>query len=120
MYFGTKSDSDVSVILRLKGAKKRYQGAQSFGVKIIIDQIPLKSESVRLVRKVQDSPSGEMLHFYVTADEVAWMAIGNSLTFEVQEADNGTKYDVLTTTVSTMNELKKFAQSILLIKSYDQ
>lgn len=44
-YFGPQSDSDISVLLILKGTKNRYSKGASFGAKFFADDIPLKSNS---------------------------------------------------------------------------
>ncbi|MBK8465432.1 MAG: hypothetical protein IPL32_06335 [Chloracidobacterium sp.] len=118
MYFGPQRDSDISVLLILKGTKNRYSKGASFGARFFADDIPLKTNKLRIVSKVDKNKNDETLHLYLTTEELAWLATGDSAKIELYDSELETKYDTVTFTKNGFNEFKRFAKSVLLIKSH--
>ncbi len=116
-YFGPDSDSDISVLLILKGTRKRYSKGGSFGVKIFSDDIPLKANRLRGVSKVDNNKEDETLHFYITSEEVAWLATSETAKIELYDVETQAKLDTVSFTKAGFSEFKRFAKSVLLIKS---
>lgn len=117
-YFGVDSESDVSVILILSGTKNRYSSNATFGVKIYSDDIPLSKNKYRMISSVDKDAGEETLHFYITTEEVAWLAMANSVKIEIYDSDTGQKYDSLYFTPTGLAQFKRFAKSVLLIRSH--
>lgn len=120
-YFGVESESDISFILILKGTKNRYAAKETFGVKLYSDDIPLRENKFRLIDSVDKNVGGETLHFYLTTEDLAWLATADSsIKIEVYNSDTEKKYDSFSFTTAGFAEFKKFAKSVLLIKSHLQ
>ena len=117
MYFGPQSESDISFLVLAKSPRSRYSGNRTFGVRVLINETPLKT-NLRMVNKVVRDSDGESLQFSVTTEDVAWMATADKLSFVVYDADTGEKLDTYYFTVGGLQELKKFAGSVRLIRSY--
>lgn len=119
MYFGPKSESDVSFLLLLVGSKTPYDNKTTYAVRVLIDDVPLKADKARMVRSVKKETGGFLVSFHVTTEEVAWMATGSRLTFSLINTDDAVEKetDVAMFTPAGLTEFKKFAQSILLIRS---
>ncbi|MEO6051624.1 MAG: hypothetical protein ABIP78_09880 [Pyrinomonadaceae bacterium] len=90
-YFGPQSDSDISVLPILKGTKNRYSKGSSFGVKFFVDDIALKSNKLRIVSKVDKNKDDETLHLYLTTEELAWLATGDTAKIELYDSEAETK-----------------------------
>jgi hypothetical protein len=69
-YFGPQSESDISVLLLLHGAKNRYRDVE-LGMRLIIDKEPLNQNKLRLVREVSKHEGGDLLSFSITTEELA-------------------------------------------------
>lgn len=119
-YFGVQNESeaDVSFILILKGTKNRYSGNVNFGVKAFSDTTPLSRNKYRMVQSVQKDNGGETLKFALTTEEVAWLATGSSVKFEIYNHDTDKKYDTVSFTTTGFAEYKMFVKSVLLIRSF--
>jgi len=115
-YFGPQSDSDISFIVLAKSARLRYSGSRTFGISFLIDEVPLKSP-LRMVNRVSADTRGESLQFFVTTEDLAWLTLGDKLEFVVHDADSGLKLDTFHLTAGGRDELKKFAKSVLLLRS---
>jgi hypothetical protein len=116
-YHGVQSESDISFILFLSGTKNRYSAQATFGVKLYSDDIPLSKNRYRMIDSVDKDMGKENLHFYIKAEELAWLAMANSIKIEIYNADTEQKYDMLAITPTGMTQFKKFAKSVLLIRS---
>lgn len=118
MYFGPSNESDVSFLVLLVGSKVKYDSGKAWAVRIVIDDIPLSKDKARGVRSIRKSMGGDLLGFHVTTEEVAWMATGKSIAFSIVDtARDGGSPDTITFSPTGIAEFKKFAQSILLIRS---
>jgi len=117
-YFGVESESDLSFILILKGTKYRYSANETFGVKLYSDDLPLSKNKYRIIDSVKKNGGGETLHFYVTTEEIAWLAMANSVKIEIYNSDTDRKYDTFSFTRTGIDQFKRFAKSVLLIRSY--
>ena len=119
-YFGAQNESetDVSFVLILKGTKNRYSGNVNFGVKAFSDTTPLSRNKYRMVQSVQKDNGGETLKFALTTEEVAWLATGSSVKFEIYNHDTDKKYDTVSFTTTGFAEYKMFVKSVLLIRSF--
>lgn len=117
-YFGVKSESDISFILILKGTKNRYSANETFGVKLYSDDIPLSKNKYRVVDSVDKTAGGETLHFYLTTEDLAWLATASSVKIEIYNTDTDKKYDTFSFTQAGFSEFKRFAKSVLLTRSY--
>lgn len=117
-YFGVESESDVSFILILGGTNNRYSANATFGVKLYSDGISLSRNKYRMIDSVDGDAGKEILHFHVTPKELAWLVASSSVKIEIYNADAERKYDTLSFTPTGFTQLKKFAKSVLLIRSY--
>lgn len=117
-YFGAQSDSDISFILTLKGTKNRYSAKETFGVKVYSDDLPLSKNKYRIIQSVDKNVGGETLHFYLTTEELAWLSAANSVKIEIYNSDTEKKYDTFSFTQGGFAEFKRFAKSVLLIRSF--
>lgn len=117
-YFGVESESDVSFILILRGTNNRYSANATFGVKLYSDDLPLSKNKYRMIDSVNKEAGEETLHFYITAEELAWLAAASSVKIEIYNADTEQKYDTLYFTPTGFTQFKRFAKSVLLIRSY--
>lgn len=121
-YFGVESESDISFVLILKGTKSRYAAKETFGVKLYSDDLPLRENKYRIIDLIDKAGGGDAsLHFYLTTEDVAWLATAEtSIKIEVYNSDTDKKYDTFSFTKAGFAEFKKFAKSVLLIKSHFQ
>lgn len=117
-YFGVRAKSDLSFILRLSGAKDRYSAGGTFGVKLYSDEIPLSKNNYRKIEPIGKDAVREAWRFHLTTEELAWLAAANAIKIELYNSDTGQKYDTLSLTPAGVAEFKKFAKSVLLIRSY--
>ena len=117
MYFGPQSESDISIILELQGTKSRYRTDNTFGVRLSSNGIQLKNDKLRIVTAIDNIPGGDRLHFYITTEELSWLANSRALVIESMNADSGEILDAFTFTVPSLKEFKKFAESVLMIMS---
>jgi len=118
-YFGVQSKGDISFILILKGTKNRYSTNETFGVKLYSDDIPLRKNRYRIVDSIDKARDGETLHFYLTTEDLAWLAMANSVKIEIYNTDTDKKYDTLSFTRTQFAEFKRFAKSVLLLRSFE-
>ena len=116
-YFGVQSESDISVVLILKGTKNRYSTNETFGVKLYSDGIPLSKNKYRMIQSVRNDAGGETLQFFIPSEELAWLAAANSAKIEIYNSDAERKFDTLSFTPTGFAEFKRFAKSVLLIRS---
>lgn len=116
-YFGTESESDISFILIFKGTKSRYRTNKAFGVQLLIDDVPLSSSKYRIVDSVEETTGGETIHFYITTEDLAWLATAAKIKIALFQTDTNTKMDMILFTPANVIELKKFAKSVYLIRS---
>jgi hypothetical protein len=116
-YFGVKSDSDISFVLLLKGTKFRYSTGESFGVQLSVDDDPINSNRFRLVEKVAKDGNSERIHFYLTTEDLAWLATGQKLKIAIFNTDTEIKLDTLFLTPTNFQEFKRFVKSVYLIRS---
>jgi hypothetical protein len=121
-YFGVKSESDVSFVLILKGTKNRYAEKETFGVKLFSDDVALNSNKYRVINFIDKAGGGDAsLHFYLTLEDLAWLASAEtSIKIEVYNSETEKKYDTFSLTKAGFGEFKRFAKSVLLIKSHLQ
>ena len=117
-YFGVESESDISFVLILKGTKNRYSANETFGVKLYSDDIPLSKNKYRVIDSVDRAGGGETLHFYLTTEDLAWLAGANSVKIETYNTDTDKRYDTFSFTQGGFAEFKRFAKSVLLIRSH--
>lgn len=117
-YFGVESGSDISFILILGGTNNRYSADTTFGVKLYSDDIPLSKNKYRMIDSVDKDAGKETLHFYVTTEDLAWLAAASSVKIEIYNSDTERKYDTLTFTPTGFTQFKRFAKSVLLIRSH--
>lgn len=115
-YFGANADSDISTILILKGNKTSYESG-SFGAKVIIDGIPLKSDAFRSIKFIKKVAGEETVRLYLRAEEIAWMATGDDISIELYNLETNKKLETLIFIPARLKEFKDFARSILMIKS---
>ncbi|MGI8668528.1 MAG: hypothetical protein ACR2J3_01640 [Aridibacter sp.] len=116
-YFGVQSESDISVVLILKGTKNRYSANETFGVKFYADDIPLSKNKYRMIQSVRKGAGEEILQFFITSEDLAWLATASSAKIEIYNSDTERKYDTLSFTPTGFAEFKRFAKSVLLIRS---
>lgn len=116
-YFGPQSDSDISFLLILKGTKNRYSSKETFGVTVYSDDVPLSKNKYRIINSVDKDVGGETLHFYLTIEELAWLSAADSVRIEVYDAEKEKKLDTFSFTRVGFVQFKKFAKSVLLIRS---
>jgi hypothetical protein len=117
MYFGPGSDSDLSAILYVKTSQARYSSGASYGVKLFIDDIPLRSNYLRGVSKVVNEKGFDRLHFHLKREELAWLATGESLRIEIFDVKTEKIQDTVSFAKPNLAEFKRFAKSVLLIIS---
>lgn len=117
MYFGPSSDSDLSTILYMNGSRARYSSESAYGVKLITDDIALRSNHLRGVLRVVKEKGYDRLHFHLKREELAWLATGERIRIEVYDTQNAKLFDSISFTRSNVAEFKRFAKSVLLITS---
>jgi hypothetical protein len=115
-YFGQRADSDISVLLFLRGTKYRYSVDETFAVILYIDGVRMSQDKARLVSAVDKHVGEEVLHFQITTEEVAWLATANNLTFETISVESGKRIDSFVFTRGALTDFKKFAKSVQLIR----
>lgn len=119
-YFGAESESDVSFILILGGTNERYSTNATFGVKLYSDDLPLSKNKYRMIDSVSKEAGKETLRFYITLEELAWLAAASSVKIEIYNVDTERKYDTLYFTPTKFTQFKRFARSVLLIRSFSK
>lgn len=108
----------MSFLILLIGSKTPYDSETTFAVRIMINDIPLKSDRARMVQSVKKHLGGDLIGFHVTTEEVAWMATGSRLSLALINIDAENKEThVVTFTPAGVAELKKFAESMMIIRS---
>lgn len=117
MYFGPNKDSDISFILFLKPAKNRYSVEGSYGIRFYTDDVALKQDKVRDLSKVANDKDNDRLHFYLTSEEVAWLATGSKFRIELVDVKLWKTVESIQFSNAAAAEFKRFARSILLINS---
>jgi hypothetical protein len=117
MYFGPQSDSDISLLILAKFQRPRYGGKRTFAVKFLIDETNL-SKNLRLINRVVADEDGESLQFSITTEELAWLVLGDRLEITVYDGDSQQKLDTYRFTANGLKELKSFAKSVLILRSY--
>lgn len=117
-YFGVASDSDISFILILKGTKSLYSSGESFGVKMFVDDIALRDKKYRIIDKVDKNGNEETLHFYITTEDLAWLATGEKLSITLYNTETDKKHDTVFLTPTNYKEFKDFVKSVYLIRSF--
>jgi len=118
MYFGPQSDSDISFLLILGGAKGRYSTDVTYGAKFYSDGISIRGNRYRTVNQVTRDGARDVLHLYLTTEDLAWLVVGDSVKVDVYEVDTGKKLDTFSFTSGGVTRLKEFAKAVLLTKSY--
>jgi hypothetical protein len=117
MYFGPKSESDLSVILYMKGIRGRYSSEGSYGIKLFTDDVALRSNSLRGVQRVVKEKELDRIHFHLRREELAWLATGNTLKFEIFDMQASKQLGSVSFSKEAVAEFKRFAKSVLLIIS---
>lgn len=117
-YFGPQSESDISVVLTLQGAKSRYSGKETFGARFYAGDMALSNNKFRLVDGIRKQGEKEIVNIHITPEELAWLAADSSAKIEIYNTDTGKKYDTFSFTPTGLAQLKRFAKSVLLIKSH--
>lgn len=117
-YFGPKSDGDISFILSLEGTKRRYSTRGSFGVKLFSDDLPLSKNKYRVIDSIDRDGENDELHFFITTEDLAWLATSNSVKIEIYNLDSEQKLDSVYLSQTGFNEFKRYAKSVLMIKSF--
>ncbi len=117
-YFGVQSESDLSFILWLQGTRNRYSTGGTFGVKMYSDDLPLSKNRLRVIDRIDKDGGKEVLHFHVTLEELAWLATASSVKVEIYNSDTQQRYDTVFLTQTGLSEFKRFAKSVLLIRSF--
>ncbi len=82
------------------------------------DDLPLSKNKYRIISSVDKVGGGETLHFYLTTEDLAWLATANSVKIEIYNTDTEKKYDTFSFTQAGFVQFKKFAKSVLLIRSF--
>jgi len=116
-YFGVQSENDISFVLILKGTRNRYSASETFGVKLYSDDIPLSKNKYRVVDSIDKAGGGETLHFYLTTEDLAWLATASSVKIEIYNTETDKRYDTFSFTQAGFSEFKRFVKSVLLIRS---
>jgi len=117
-YFGVQSDSDISVLLILKGTKNLYSSKENFGVRLYSDDVPLSQTKYRKINSVDKDADTETLHFYLKSEDLAWLAASKSLRIESYLVDSEKKHHTFTFDEAALAEFKSFAKSVFLIRSH--
>ena len=116
-YFGTESDSDVSVVLTVLGARDRYSGDQTLGARFYVDGTPLSKSKYRMIGRVKKQDDEDVINTHLTLEELAWLATGSPVKIEIYNGDTDQRYDTFVFTPSGLAQFKRFAKSVLVIKS---
>ena len=70
-----------------------------------------------MIQSVRKDMGGEILQFFIKSEELAWLATAGSAKIEIYNSDTEQKYDTLSFTPTGFAEFKRFAKSVLLIRS---
>jgi hypothetical protein len=117
-YFSVESDSDLSFILWLQGTRGRYSAGGTFGVKLYSDDLALSKNRLRIIDRIHKDGGKDALHFHMTTEELAWLATAKSIRIEIYNSDTQQRFDTISLTQTNMSQFKKFAKSVLMIRSF--
>jgi hypothetical protein len=117
-YFGPQSDSDISVVLTVVGARPRYAEGQAIGAKWFAGDMPLSQSKLRVVDRITRDGVKDILVLHITPEELAWLAGETRVKIELFNVDTNEKLAGFMVVGQAMNEFNQFAKSVLLIKSH--
>ncbi len=117
-YFGVHDDSDLSFLLYLKGSNNRYSSGATFGVRMYAGDTALSVNKYRQINTVKQRDGKEILQFSVLTEELAWLVAAQTAKIEIYDVETEKKFDTITFTPSGFLEFKRYAQTVLLIKSH--
>lgn len=117
-YFGPQSDSDISVVLTVVGAKPRYSEDRAIGAKWFAGDMALSQSKLRVVDRVTREGPKDILVLHLTTEELAWLAGAPNIKIELFDADSQQKLAGFVVVGNAMSDFKQFAKSVLLIKSH--
>jgi hypothetical protein len=116
-YFGAESDSDISVVLTLHGARDRYSGDPTLGARFYVDGTSLSKSKYRMIGRVKKQGDEDIINTHLTLEELAWLATGSPVKMEIYNGDTDQRYDTFIFTPTGLAQFKRFAKSVLIIKS---
>ena len=116
-YFGPQNDSDVSVVLTLHGARDRYAGDQTLGARFYAGDTPLSKSKYRMIGRVTKQGEKDIINTHLTLEELAWLASASPVKIEIYNGDTHQRYDNFVFTPTGLAQFKRFAKSVLVIKS---
>ena len=116
-YFGPQSDSDISVVLTLEGAKNRYSADETLGARFYAGDTPLSNSKYRMIGRVTKQGVKDIINTHLTLEEVAWLATASTAKIEIYNGETDQRYDYFVFTPTGLAEFKRFAKSVLVIKS---
>jgi putative transposase len=86
-YFGPQSDSDISVVLTLEGAKNRYSADETLGARFYAGDTPLSKSKYRMIGRVTKQGVKDIINTHLTLEEVAWLARNLPLIADTREVE---------------------------------
>jgi hypothetical protein len=116
-YFGPQSDSDVSIVLTLHGAKGRYTPDETLGARFFAGDTPLSKNKYRMISRVMKQDDVDIVNTHLTLEELAWLATASPVKIEIYNGDTHERYDTFVFTPTGLAQFKRFAKSVLVIKS---
>lgn len=70
-YFGPQSESDISVVLTLQGAKSRYTTGETFGARFYAGDIPLSKNKYRMIDRTSKLDDKDIINLHLTLEDIA-------------------------------------------------
>ena len=116
MYFGPESESDISFLMFLEGAKGRYSQETTYGVRLFAGDTALSPNKLRMVDRIDKDGKRDLIAIHLTTEELAWLISSDGVKIELYDADAEKRLDTLTFTPTGFRELKQFGKSVLMIK----
>ena len=116
-YFGPQDDSDISVVLTLQGAKNRYSTDETLGARFYAGDTPLSKSKYRMIDRVTKQGANDIINTHLTLEELAWLATASPVKLELYNGETDQRYDTFVFTPTGLAQFKRFAKSVLVIKS---
>lgn len=117
-YFGPNSDSDISVVLTVVGARPRYGDMDALGARVYAGDMALNRSKLRIVDRINQEGPKDFVILHLTNEELAWLAGESKVQIELYTIEGERKVASFVVLGPAMTEFNQFAKSVLLIKSH--
>jgi len=116
-YFACKAKAISHSFCGLQGTRNRYSTGELSASKCIPTTFPEQEPSTSNQSHRQRTRQGSSA-FSCDTRELAWLAAASSVKIEIYNSDTQQRYDTVFLTQTGLSEFKRFAKSVLLIRSF--